>query len=180
MASGKSHTLSNLSALGLLGGAFAYAHAQGYTALYGLGHETLLAFVAAYLVGTFLITPDLDLADGHVLAKTNWGLLGLLWVPYGLLFKHRGLSHSWFLGPLTRLVYIAAVALMLASAGSLLARALGYGLRLELVPGEGWHTPAVAGLAGYYLSQWLHLMMDGVRPGHGLRRLRRRPRRRAW
>ena len=25
-------------------------------------------------------------------------------------------------------------------------------------------------LSGYYLSQWLHLIADGVRPDHGLRK----------
>jgi uncharacterized metal-binding protein len=28
-------------------------------------------------------------------------------------------------------------------------------------------------LIGYYLSQWLHLIADGVAPDHGMRRNRR-------
>ena len=31
-------------------------------------------------------------------------------------------------------------------------------------------------LIGYYLSQWLHLIADGVRPDHGLRKGYRRVR----
>jgi uncharacterized metal-binding protein len=29
------------------------------------------------------------------------------------------------------------------------------------------------GLLGYYLSQWLHLVADGIYPDHDLRRLKR-------
>jgi uncharacterized metal-binding protein len=29
------------------------------------------------------------------------------------------------------------------------------------------------GLLGYYLSQWLHLVADGIWPDHDLRRLKR-------
>jgi len=45
---------------------------------------------------------------------------------------------------------------------------LGLQVSLDLPP-ELWGF----GLLGYYASQWLHLLADGIRPDHGLKRLRR-------
>ncbi|MEM1242756.1 MAG: DUF2227 family putative metal-binding protein, partial [Cyanobacteria bacterium P01_H01_bin.26] len=49
--------------------------------------------------GLFL-SPDLDLAENRhgCNAKRRWGALGAYWVPYGMAFKHRGLSHCLILG----------------------------------------------------------------------------------
>jgi uncharacterized metal-binding protein len=112
-----------------------------------------LAFALAYLAGTYLLSPDLDLAEKGVRAGRRWGVLRLLWRPYGWLFRHRGLSHTWVLGPLTRLAYLG----------------VDWDLRPPSWPKEalGW------GLLGYYLSQWLHLLADGIWPDHDLRQLRR-------
>lgn len=140
----------------------------------GIPEPVALAFAGSYLLGTFLVTPDLDLAENRVRAKGRWGLMGLFWVPYGLMFSHRGLSHTWVAGPMTRVAYMGAVGLLLYW----LARALlGYlGIRFEL--GTHWQAPPgdilwALGL-GYYISQWLHLVADGVWPDADFRYARRR------
>lgn len=93
------------------------------------------------------------------------GDFAAFWRPYGWLFRHRGLSHTWLLGPLTRLAYLGAwVGLLLL----VLRWTLGLQVSLDLPP-ELWGF----GLLGYYASQWLHLLADGIRPDHGLKRLRR-------
>jgi len=124
-------------------------------------------------VGTFLITPDLDLADRTVQAKRRWGPLGWLWVPYGRMFSHRGLSHTWLVGPLTRLVYLALLGAALFWVGDGLLRYLGISLELQgrvaAPPGE----ILLALVLGYYVSQWLHLIADGIWPDF-LHRSRRR------
>lgn len=173
MASGRRHEALNLLALG--------AMTAGWLALRAAGHgpelERLLppparvAFLSGFLVGTFLVTPDLDLANRSVRAKSNWGVLGWLWLPYGVVFRHRGLSHSWFLGPLTRLLYLLVLALALSELASVIAAALGYSLSFRAGLAGNW-LPLLWGSAlGYYVSQWLHLLADGLpRPARSTRR----------
>ncbi|WP_018466685.1 metal-binding protein [Calidithermus timidus] len=167
MPSGRVHETINLCALGL--------GSAGYLAFKGsfdLEDSAALAFVASYCVGTFLITPDLDLAERNVRAKGRWGLLGWIWVPYGLMFSHRGLSHTWFIGPLTRLAYLFLLGGALLWAGDGLLRYWGASLelqgRISAPPGEILGAMTL----GYYVSQWLHLIADGIWPDFP-RRLRR-------
>jgi uncharacterized metal-binding protein len=180
VASGRAHESINLGAYIGLAAAYQYARSQG--ALAGaealVNRQTLTLFSLSYLIGTFLVTPDLDLAEQRVRSKSNWGLLGLLWVPYGALFSHRGLSHSWFLGPLTRLLYMVVVALAISWLAAVLAPLFGYSLSVRTYLVTGWQQLALAALVGYYLSQWLHLVADGIWPDHGARRATRRARRR--
>lgn len=175
MPSGRTHETINLTVFGLAAAGYAYARQQGLTTQVDglLTPQTFTFFAISYLIGTFLVTPDLDLADNHVRAKSNWGLLGLLWVPYGELFKHRGLSHTWLVGPLTRLVYMVVVALALSWLASAVAPYFGYSFSIRAELGENWRELVLGALAGYYLSQWLHLIADGVKPDHGLKRRRR-------
>jgi uncharacterized metal-binding protein len=143
MPEGKLHERFNL----LLGGAFALA---GTTLGLDWNHPFWSGAAAGYLVGTLLVTPDVDHYPRYRTRPVQgWGRLGFVWVFYGLLFRHRGLSHNWLLGPLTRVVYLSPLLLLL---GLLLER-------LGLTPPLGalW-----GGLAGYYLSQWLHLWLDGI------------------
>lgn len=163
MASGRTHETLNLVALGGLAAAYAYGRAQGHgPAIDSLfPPETRAAFTLAYLLGTFLVTPDLDLAESSVRAKSHWGLMGLLWVPYGLVFKHRGLSHSWLFGPLTRLAYMVLMAIALAYLLSALGPTFGYSFNVEAKLEDNWRELGAGALVGYYLSQWMHLLADG-------------------
>jgi uncharacterized metal-binding protein len=176
--SGRVHNLINIAVLaGLSAGALVLSR-QG---LLAPTPAQALYFTVGFVVGTFLLSPDLDLAEGHVDSKRRWGLLGFLWVPYGAVFSHRGLSHTWLLGPLTRLAYLALmVALLWGLALALLPASLHFGLPLLRLPPGLLSQPLLSHhllgykflyplLAGYYLSQWLHLIADGVRPDHGLR-----------
>ncbi|GAB5603713.1 metal-binding protein [Thermus sp. FJN-A] len=164
MPSGRVHEAINLTVLG--GGALAYLAYGGEPE-----EPRALAFALAYLGGTFLLSPDLDLAERGVRAQRRWGLLGLLWLPYGWLFRHRGLSHTWILGPLTRLGYLVGLVLLASFLVQGLAAFLG--MELALRP-PAWPREALGwGLLGYYLSQWLHLVADGIWPDHDLRRWRR-------
>ena len=180
MPSGRTHEAINLTAFGLFVGGYAVAQSQGLTAEYDvlLAPETVGVFTLSYFVGTYFVTPDLDLAENHVRAKSNWGLLGLLWIPYGRFSKHRGLSHSWLVGPLTRLLYLALIALALSWGVSALSPYFGYTFRIRLALRDNWQELAIGALAGYYLSQWLHLIADGIQPDHMWKKQKRRRRRR--
>lgn len=110
--------------------------------------EDLLPFSLSYLAGALFFSPDLDLWDSK--ATRRWGPLRFLWAPYARIFRHRGLSHSPLLGPLTRILYLLIwVALV----------ALLFGWRpppMEKVP---WDK-AGAVLLGLFLPQFFHVLLD--------------------
>ncbi len=182
MANGRTHEALNIGAYFGLAALYQVARSQGVlegsAAL--INRQTLTLFSLSYFIGTFLVTPDLDLAEQRVRSKSNWGMLGLLWIPYGAIFSHRGLSHTWFIGPLTRLLYMAGVALALSWLVTELAPLFGYEVSIRAQLLEDWPQLGLAALLGYYLSQWLHLLADGVWPDHGSRGFRRRSRRKRW
>ena len=185
MPSGAVHNVINTLSLLAVGSAAGYATQRG---LVRLEAGAVLCFCAAFVAGTYLLSPDLDLAEQNVSSKRNWGWLGFLWVPYGWVFSHRGLSHTWLVGPLTRLTYLA----LLLTVPVLLLRDPILNWQLEGVTRgplsdllksfqNFWSRPQVArdtliALAlGYYISQWLHLIADGIAPdiNVGFRRRRR-------
>lgn len=177
MASGKQHERVNLLGLavitaGYVGALILNSRISGRSLAVLTEPHVVFGFVISYLVGAFLVTPDLDLAEQRVRAKHHWGILGRLWVPYGKVFAHRGLSHTWLVGPFTRLVYMALLAGLALVALALAVRPFGYRVRVVTDPSYPWGELALVVLAGYYLSQWFHLMADGVSPwyGHQLRR----------
>lgn len=143
MPEGFVHERFNLA----IAGAFALA---GTTLGLDWNHPSWPGMAVGYLAGTWLVTPDVDHYPRYRTSPVrSWGRLGFIWIFYGLLFRHRGISHNWILGPLTRIVYLSPLLLLL---GSLLER---YGLTPP--PEALWGA-----LAGYYLSQWLHLWLDGI------------------
>jgi uncharacterized metal-binding protein len=168
--SGRVHNLINIAAYSVLAAGVLVASRTGVLTVTPV---QTLNFTLGFAAGTFLLSPDLDLAEGRVDSKRHWGLLGVLWVPYGLIFSHRGLSHTWVVGPLTRLAYVAVICALLVG----LFRTLFPDVALPRVPEPVSLKFVVPVLLGYYLSQWLHLIADGVRPDHGMRRRMRKVRR---
>ncbi|GGL68164.1 hydrolase [Deinococcus aerolatus] len=160
--SGRVHNLINIAAYSVLAAAALILSRQE---LLTVTPVQALNFTVAYAAGTFLLSPDLDLADGRVDSKRYWGLLGFLWVPYGKLFRHRGLSHSWVIGPLTRLAYLALLLTLIVG----VLRYAVPGLTLPAIPQPISLKFILPLVLGYFLSQWLHLIADGIRPDHGLR-----------
>jgi uncharacterized metal-binding protein len=169
---GRTHEAINLTFFAGLAAGYAYARTQGLAAELEqlVPPQAVATFSVSYLVGTFLVTPDLDLAEQGVRAKSNWGLLGLLWIPYGSMFSHRGLSHTWLVGPMTRLIYMLIVALALSYVASGVAPFFGYNFSVKTQLVRNGQELAIGALIGYYVSQWLHLIADGIAPDHGVRR----------
>lgn len=130
----------------------------------------LTVFSFSYLIGSFFVTPDLDLANQHVSAKSHWGKFGFLWFIYGKIFSHRGISHSWFIGPLTRIVYMIVITLSIFTVLSFLLSFFGYNLQLKAQLVNNWRQLLLGALLGYYISQWSHLVADGIWPDHGYKR----------
>ncbi|MEF2280004.1 metal-binding protein [Deinococcus sp. YIM 134068] len=163
MPSGRVHNLINIATYSVLAAGVLVATRTG---LLTVTPVQALNFTLGFAAGTFLLSPDLDLAEGRVDSKRHWGLLGVLWVPYGMIFSHRGLSHTWVVGPLTRLAYVAVIVALVVG----LLRTFVPDLPLPRIPEPISLKFLVPILLGYYLSQWLHLIADGVRPDHGMRR----------
>ncbi len=69
--------------------------------------EHFFTFGAGYLLGTFFLSPDLDLK--HSKPSKRWKAFRFIWRPYQKVSKHRGLSHVPLLGGLTRLTYLVLV-----------------------------------------------------------------------
>jgi uncharacterized metal-binding protein len=111
-----------------------------------------LPFAVGYLVGTFWLTPDLDLATSR--PSRRWGILRVIWLPYAWLFPHRGLSHRPLLGALTRVLYLAA----LAGLGLWLFDALGYRLQFNFSVGQNW----LSFFAGILAADFIHLLLDTI------------------
>ncbi|GGR10120.1 DUF2227 family putative metal-binding protein [Deinococcus ruber] len=118
--------------------------------------EPLVPFVLGSVFGTLLVTPDLDLRFND--ARRRWGALAFLWGPYATFSKHRGMSHSYVIGPLVRLLYLLVMLLPLLALLLVVARAQDWFFTWRLV------EPLQRAVMGYMLSQWLHLLCDGILP----------------
>lgn len=95
MALGKSHDMVNLLLLPL--------------SLYFIPKEFYLPFSLGYIVGTFFLSPDIDLK--HSKPSKRWKYLKVLWLPYQKRSKHRGTSHIPIVGTFMRLIYLNLVVL---------------------------------------------------------------------
>ncbi|RMH80140.1 MAG: hypothetical protein D6674_05435 [Acidobacteria bacterium] len=90
MALGRRHDLFNLLALP--------------PCLYLLPKEVYLPFTAGYLIGTFFLSPDLDLR--HSKPSRRWKVFRYIWRPYQAFSRHRGISHVPLLGVFIKLLYL--------------------------------------------------------------------------
>ncbi len=97
MALGKGHDFVNLLALP--------------ACLYFVPREFFFPFTAGYLVGTFLLSPDLDLPYSK--PSRRWKTLKFIWMPYQVFSRHRGASHVPILGTFLRLAYFSLTLLFL-------------------------------------------------------------------
>lgn len=91
MANGKTHDRVNLIVGTVSSGV-----------LLGLGQNPYVtgSFAFGWLVSTLIFSPDSDL-----MPKARTGPLRFFLYPYSVFFKHRGLSHSFLFGTLTRFIY---------------------------------------------------------------------------
>lgn len=63
-----------------------------------------ISFCIGYLLGSLLLSPDMDLFKSDAIGR--WSILKYIWAPYCWLYNHRGASHSWIFGTLTRFLYL--------------------------------------------------------------------------
>jgi uncharacterized metal-binding protein len=133
--------------------AVAVASSWGSAGTFGVAAWT--SFGVGFLIGTLWLSPDLDVKGSN--PKRRWGPLRILWMPYAYAFSHRGISHGYVIGPLTRVGYLFVLLLPL---GMIDVVREGVTAAMNALPTEVW----IAWLIGYYASCWLHLIVDRVPP----------------
>ena len=62
-------------------------------------------FIGCFVYGTLFMSPDMDVANKIRLFSLR-GILSIPFKSYALFFKHRGISHHFFLGTLTRVAWL--------------------------------------------------------------------------
>ena len=157
MPSGKTHTRIDVAFLLLLAGAAVYFQ-DDLSRRFGRDRlvEHGAVFALAYLFGTFLLSPDLDLKNNA--SARNWGLFRLFWRPYAALFNHRGISHMPFLGTLTRVLYVCAVVYVAAAAMNVF-----FDMKIRMSARDLQtinRSVGLAALAGLCMPDLLHILTD--------------------
>lgn len=132
----------------------------------GFDWEALGCFLICYILGTFILSPDIDLGPNRYA-----GISKIFIYPYSMLFKHRGISHSIFLGTLTRIIYalILLAIIFLVSDQFMLTNHWFDGL-LQFIESfifrfnyNYWpHKWLVWGYGGLFLSDFSHVLLDSL------------------
>lgn len=160
MPSGRTHLRIEAALL------FGWTALAGYLlARRGVTVEGVVAFVLAYAVSMLFLSPDLDLARSR--ASKRWGIARPLWLPYALLFRHRGVSHHPIFGPLTRVMYLGGICVV---AVLILATAIGRPARIPIPSIE----IVLAAVAGLYAPNVAHIAADRLASAWRTRHRRRR------
>ena len=74
-------------------------------ALIFLPEDAKVPFGVGYLIGTFFLSPDIDLHYSK--PSQRWKLLRYIWLPFWIFSKHRGITHVPVLGSLIKFFYLS-------------------------------------------------------------------------
>lgn len=115
----------------------------------------LITFMATFFYSTFFMNPDLDLVHQIKLFSIR-GILTLPFRMYSKIFTHRGISHSFFFGTLTRLLWLLGIATLISY------------FVYRTLPSEktffyyydDYKYFIFYGLSGVVLADWCHLLLD--------------------
>ncbi|MCS7252439.1 MAG: DUF2227 family putative metal-binding protein [Armatimonadota bacterium] len=111
-----------------------------------------LMLTAGYLVGTLLLSPDLDLSSSRVAMR--WGLLRAIWLPYAKVAAHRRISHVPIVGLTVRMTYICIFV------GLVLALLTVCGIKIDLNPKGMLLRHAFSFALGMFIADTLHIALD--------------------
>lgn len=115
----------------------------------------LLLGLGTFVYGTLFMSPDVDLAYQTKLASVR-GILSIPFRTYAMVFRHRGLSHSFFFGTLTRVLWL------------LMYVVIGLYIAYQIFPGKTdflrfflrYKPYLIWGFSGLFLADICHLLMD--------------------
>jgi uncharacterized metal-binding protein len=123
---------------------------------YGIG-EWRLTFIygISTLFSGLLFSPDLDL---HSESYIRWGWLRFIWWPYKTALPHRHvLSHGFFIGIISRIIYLHVMVGLLLLSLRLFWYAFWVGKRIEVLH-EAQHVYN-AGIDIYYSIEPIYLLV---------------------
>lgn len=148
MPDGKHHDIINFSVLFVLLSCIFYFGVWKENTLFLKYTDAYIIsiFAVFYLFATLFLSPDLDI-DSTPYKRWKW--LRILWWPYKEIFKHRGLSHHFIIGPLSIVLNLAIIVVALL----LLA-----GVKLQTIPVNF----IVAATVGMVLSIEVHILSDCI------------------
>lgn len=63
----------------------------------------LIFFIIGFFIGTVLLSPDIDVKSESARR------CGVACTPYRKIFSHRGISHHWLWGTVTRILYVLVI-----------------------------------------------------------------------
>ncbi len=142
-------------------------------AMLGVEVETLatVAFSTGWLFSTLIMGPDIDIT-----AKKRTLILRYFLLPYSFFFRHRGISHHFFWGTVSRNVYLLLILIILMTLTLYIAGHLDTDLsvvdtfKTYLPPMTFWHSPrgekflefCIFALFGQWLSDLGHLFLDKI------------------
>jgi uncharacterized metal-binding protein len=114
--------------------------------------ETAIPIVSGEFLG-IQISPDLDLYENCRRGVWCW-----YWKMYGLLFRHRGISHWIIIGTLTRITYILITLFPLIF---LLVKLELFGAALQKIP----YNILLHIFYGLCISDGVHIVLDKISTG---------------
>tara|TARA_Y100000310_G_C20538340_1_gene741996 strand:+ start:270 stop:698 length:429 start_codon:yes stop_codon:yes gene_type:complete len=115
-----------------------------------------VVFGVGYWIGTFFITPDLDIYDSKV--NKAWSSFRFIWYPYSQCFRHGRTSHSPIVGTLSRIIYL------LLLLGIILLITTYFGLETSgyrQLFNENWQYIILL-LVGMIIANISHVFMDVI------------------
>lgn len=148
MPDGKTHEVINAAVLmASIGGLYCFSAGYGNAVIARyVDTYTILTFAAAYIFATLFLSPDLDIDSKPY---RRWRMFRVLWWPYKVIFKHRGLSHNPVIGPVSIVLNLALIVVPLLLLAGVSLQSLPSGL-------------VVAAIAGIVLSIEVHIISDNV------------------
>ena len=109
----------------------------------------LSLFIIGFFIGTVLLSPDIDLKSEPARR------CGIACTPYRKIFSHRGISHHWLWGTVTRILYVIVIIGVLAGLVSILNLPLP---DITIVLKHPFEILMV--VVGLFLSNLLHTITD--------------------
>tara|TARA_Y100000034_G_scaffold131368_1_gene191951 strand:- start:684 stop:1151 length:468 start_codon:yes stop_codon:yes gene_type:complete len=112
-------------------------------------------FIIGFVVGTFFITPDLDIYGSR--ASKAWDGFRFIWYPYSKCFCHGKISHFPIVGTFTRLSYLGFVLVFVVY---LLSEYAGLPISVSVFRVYRWELLILLG--GILFANFGHVLLDWV------------------
>lgn len=115
----------------------------------------LYVFMGAFVYTTLFMNPDLDLVHNIKLMSVR-GFFSIPFRAYSMIFRHRGISHSFFWGSLTRILWLGGIGLLVFF---VVYKNLPSVSNFKLY-WKHYKYFFIYALAGICIADWCHLLLD--------------------